>query len=386
MEQGVLSGFKMTLPDLACTRIHSFADMIDSSLEKRRFLLMKVATISGFLCVAALWSFEARADLIADFDRYAYPALMVLFAATLALAIRLPRHRRTVELGCYIGVSLYFVGALGTFSLLQQDNRIYTIANTLQWMPILYVCAFAFFEKTRAVVAAVTIFLLSLLPPLLVLTLEGPAFWNAELGALLINAYLVHAMILALMSVFTLLHNRLTQTSALAISMQETANTDFLTGIANRRGLEAALEAADPTPKHPLALILFDIDHFKAFNDRHGHLAGDAALKEVADLAVSQLRAGDVIGRWGGEEFLMITRDTDSAAALCLAERVRRTVDAQCFVGRERLSVSAGVAAWDGQQCLADVLAAADLSLYEAKRRGRNCSAALKPREAVLAK
>jgi diguanylate cyclase (GGDEF)-like protein len=131
----------------------------------------------------------------------------------------------------------------------------------------------------------------------------------------------------------------------------------------------------------PLALALVDIDHFKAVNDTHGHLAGDKALRAVTDALRSQLRAYDLAGRFGGEEFVILLPQTRESDALRVAERLRSHVAAMTIpVGGDddpgrfvSLTISVGVAALDGEHReLTDMMAAADRALYYAKETGRN--------------
>jgi diguanylate cyclase (GGDEF)-like protein len=130
--------------------------------------------------------------------------------------------------------------------------------------------------------------------------------------------------------------------------------------------------------QRPLALVLFDIDHFKAINDELGHLGGDFALREltacVRDVCV---RHEDLLARYGGEEFVLVLVETSKDDALNVAERVRRTVESHNFRFEDRtfsLTVSLGVAVTTGEPnvAAADLLAQADAKMYEAKRAGRN--------------
>jgi diguanylate cyclase (GGDEF)-like protein len=133
--------------------------------------------------------------------------------------------------------------------------------------------------------------------------------------------------------------------------------------------------------RSPLAVALVDIDHFKAVNDTHGHLAGDIALRAVSDALREQLRGYDLAGRFGGEEFAVLLPQANEADALGIAERLRAHVAAMLIPLGEgtssaasiRLTISVGVAALDGPGTeLTDLLAAADAALYYAKQTGRN--------------
>jgi diguanylate cyclase (GGDEF)-like protein len=154
---------------------------------------------------------------------------------------------------------------------------------------------------------------------------------------------------------------------------------DALTGIFNRRHFGEVLtdELARAAIGDAPAVLLLDLDHFKSINDRHGHLAGDAALQTVAGRIVSVLRGPDCLARWGGEEFAILAPRLDRAGASALAERARRAVSQEpvAIDGVEvtlTLSVGAALAA-DGLGTPDELVDAADQALYEAKRAGRNC-------------
>lgn len=157
------------------------------------------------------------------------------------------------------------------------------------------------------------------------------------------------------------------------------AETDFLTGIANRRHAMAQAElvfAQASASNRPLALLLIDIDHFKQTNDRHGHDAGDSAIREVAFRVVGSLPSQAVFGRMGGEEFMVVLPDHRLAEAVVRAERIRQAVAAAPFaVGgvSEHLTISIGLAERaEANGDLDSLYRAADQALYEAKRSGRN--------------
>jgi diguanylate cyclase (GGDEF)-like protein len=158
-----------------------------------------------------------------------------------------------------------------------------------------------------------------------------------------------------------------------------TARTDSMRGLLSRRyvgeQLEVLLADADRQGT-AVSVLMVDIDHFKTINDTHGHRAGDRAIKHVADRLAASLRADDVIGRWGGEEFLAILPDTGLADASGVAERMCLLLAASPIeIGTDgqlvAIQTSVGVAEHTGE--LTDALIhRADLALYEAKSAGRN--------------
>ncbi len=168
--------------------------------------------------------------------------------------------------------------------------------------------------------------------------------------------------------------------SAINDQLVRIARTDGLTGIDNRRRLE---ERLDETFEHsrrlgePFACVMCDLDKFKSVNDDYGHQAGDAVLRQFAQLLREQAREIDRVGRYGGEEFMLILPGATVDAAVAFAERVRKAVDGRTFsfAGAViRRTVSCGVAAWPhpGIADVAALVRAADDALYAAKAQGRN--------------
>jgi len=160
--------------------------------------------------------------------------------------------------------------------------------------------------------------------------------------------------------------------------LETLAATDSLTGLANRRRLDQVLRqewARAQRSRKPLAVLMVDVDHFKAFNQRHGHAGGDHALREVAKTIEACIRRpADLAARYGGEEFQVVLPETDLAGAQLLAERIRASVEALAPFADDAhsVTVSIGIGLSGTQHDLAGVLGAADEALYRAKANGRN--------------
>ena len=167
---------------------------------------------------------------------------------------------------------------------------------------------------------------------------------------------------------------------------RDAAHVDHLTGLANRRALfEAAQLELGRSRVHPrpTALVVFDADHFKGVNDRHGHAGGDAVLRHLAEIMQGSLREVDLAARVGGEEFAVLLPSTGLERACAVAERLRASVAgaAASFDGHPiGCTVSAGVAVdLDGSASIDQLLRQADQALYAAKREGRNRVASVPP-------
>jgi diguanylate cyclase (GGDEF)-like protein len=154
------------------------------------------------------------------------------------------------------------------------------------------------------------------------------------------------------------------------------SRVDALTGIFNRRHLDEQLVEAGKTAargQQSLAIFMLDIDHFKQVNDSHGHPAGDQVLQEFARRLKSTLRAGNVVGRWGGEEFLVIAPRTTQEEAVMLGERIRLSIaDKPVDLGSVRLSITVSIGCGVGLKPSAELVAQADAALYRSKAEGRN--------------
>lgn len=156
------------------------------------------------------------------------------------------------------------------------------------------------------------------------------------------------------------------------------ATKDPLTGVYNRASLSSTLEREVGLAKrhaHQLSIILLDVDHFKQVNDTYGHLAGDHVLRNLGHTIGTCLRDSDILFRYGGEEFLVLLSNTPESGALCLAERIRRTIADRPILFEDNaftLTVSLGVASLSAHDTHHMLVSKADLALYYAKTQGRN--------------
>ncbi len=161
-------------------------------------------------------------------------------------------------------------------------------------------------------------------------------------------------------------------------SIHEEAQLDHLTGILNRRGIESALEAEMARTRRTgicFSMLLIDVDHFKTINDRCGHACGDESLRLVAQTVLRTVRIYDRMGRYGGDEFMLLLPQADSAEAMSTASRIVEEV--RKLPPRMKglpMTVSIGVTCSWAQEHSADVMTRADAALYAAKRGGRDCA------------
>ncbi len=170
--------------------------------------------------------------------------------------------------------------------------------------------------------------------------------------------------------------------NSLATSMVE-ANRDAITGLSNRRSFDKAIEEAcrrTDSGSFAFCLLMVDIDHFKSFNDRFGHLVGDSVLTLVASCLKQTIKGRDIVARFGGEEFAVILPDTTLQNAVKVSDQIRERIASRELRKRStgeslgRITVSIGVASRRPGEWPRQIIERADSCLYEAKRAGRNCT------------
>lgn len=169
---------------------------------------------------------------------------------------------------------------------------------------------------------------------------------------------------------------RTSQLEAFTKKLTYLSNTDQLTNVYNRRKLDEVLAYEHSRVKRygvAFAVIIADIDSFKSINDTYGHLTGDEVLVRVSRVIKDNVRMTDTVGRWGGEEFMIIAPNTDKASARIVCEKIRRLIEAQKYDSELKVTASFGVAEIQGQEESIDhLIMRTDRALYEAKRLGRN--------------
>ncbi len=153
------------------------------------------------------------------------------------------------------------------------------------------------------------------------------------------------------------------------------SRTDALTKACNRRYCDEILsQQISQARRHPhnFSVVLIDIDHFKSINDTYGHQAGDEVLIKISEIMMTNIRDADYFGRWGGEEFMIICPQIESAEASKMAEKLRRLLEAYSFSGVGKVTASFGVTSYSDGDTIDDLIKRSDTSLYKAKENGRN--------------
>ncbi len=239
------------------------------------------------------------------------------------------------------------------------------------WIPVIYVFAFTLAghrASLRLSLGILALFVAISLPYLV----QRPVATHANFT---FQLHMVSAILVAALYFFASYQHRLQAAQLTVDELARLANTDALTGLANRR--RATETIATELLRfgrygHALSVILIDIDHFKAINDRHGHGFGDTTLVALARRARELLRDVDLLGPWGGEEFIVVMPETDFAQALDKARTLCTHVARHPLAGDATVSISCGATCVRPGDSADSLLQRADQALYAAKRGGRN--------------
>lgn len=247
----------------------------------------------------------------------------------------------------------------------------YNLATFAQWFPLAYIILFLFLKKNQALAVSICIYGSLLIAVLIKLYLERSLPLAEQTFP-----YFVHMLMSHLIYITVFVAVATLQMSFAAARLEaDKADIDPLTGLANRRAALRILQqaVAQASREHPWAVILIDIDCFKAINDTFGHSVGDCVLVQVADLLRQEVRKTDLASRWGGEEFLVVLGPRSPAEAMKIAERLRLRLAAHPHPEVEQVTASFGVAiATNTGETLDALVSRADAALYQAKREGRN--------------
>ncbi len=196
------------------------------------------------------------------------------------------------------------------------------------------------------------------------------AYSDISISRIIATSITLYTLILASEWIRVASYSAISTTSE---SHREQANTDPLTHILNRLGVQTRLKSRPLDPAS--ALVIIDIDNFKEINDKQGHDFGDRVLVKLASLLKQHTKGGDIVGRWGGEEFLVILNDTSTTSAAELISKIKEHFQQEALFHEGKhipITFSAGIAALDHAEAFETATKQADLRLYKAKEQGRN--------------
>ncbi len=344
--------------------------------SRQDFIILELIFVVGGLVFGMVWWLERASGLITDWDRILLPSMAAITLLNGLLLWVRPQWHMTLKLVSTLTLNIYLVITLqSTLHFGEEAEAWYQFATGMHWLPLGYGAAFVFLN-TRAALIVSGITIAGMFCPLtwLILTNQSPS-WAPNFTSYVSVMALAQGMYVLMMLAVGQMRTNQHQAEQTAREMTHLARSDALTGLPNRRAMEAqvgALLANSRLAQRPLAVALIDIDHFKSVNDRFGHAAGDDVLREIGQVMRAELRGIDIVGRWGGEEFLLLAPEQSISAAAALVDRVRRAVSLHTFVHGETVTVSIGLAQALGDDDEARLMQRADQALYRAKEAGRN--------------
>jgi diguanylate cyclase (GGDEF)-like protein len=259
---------------------------------------------------------------------------------------------------------------LGMFTLYHL-GRIYTSLHAagidlyLEWSGVYDVCVFMVLQGKKGLAYALFIYMLTL-------CIGVPDFHQTnELDGILTHFFVANIIYIVVLYYF----QRLLSASTESTTLRKMAYQDYLTNIANRRMIDRWIEEEIEKSEEnntTFSIVYFDIDHFKQLNDQFGHHVGDDVLREFADVVKSTIRESDYFGRWGGEEFIIVSPNVPEHETEKLAERLRKTLEKHSFRTVGNLTASFGISSFSKSDLSNTLLHRADHALYVAKNSGRN--------------
>jgi diguanylate cyclase (GGDEF)-like protein len=332
------------------------------------------------------------ADLAIDSPRYMWLMASVLFAigATIgAIVLAIPHPETFDDSALWINVVAGFAGAV--FARLAAERLPQWPLHVIIVFGILIVARSAYYTGDQAGffilfcvwiglytvfffprrVALAYLVVIAVTYAWLLIELDSTAAlarWFAGIGTIFLGAFLIDSLVERVRRIARDNAAIAAEREQLMATLAEVARTDDLTGLANRRAWDEALERElkrAGRDESPLCVGIIDLDHFKEFNDLNGHLAGDRMLKQISSAWVGELRASDFLARYGGEEFALALPGCSLDDASVLVERLRAATP-------ERETCSAGIVLWDGSEAGEELVGRADSALYMAKAMGRD--------------
>lgn len=347
------------------------SDQVDDRPERRAYF---VVLISLLLAVIVVWAVMGATD---GFRRVAFPTVVVVHAVLVVGVVtrRLPLGLVGAWLVAFTAALLFGRMATWEAELVARPADVGgSVTTVLGWFGILYAMAFLVFGTRRGAIVSLSGFVG--LYVAVGLSWSWGMLAEANSSHLLAFTPVTHATLIAIIWVLARNVERLAAVRTTAELLQLQASTDPLTGVANRRCLDdelARLVAEALRYDQPLSVILIDLDYFKDVNDTHGHHVGDEVLVDTVHRLQATIRDSDLLGRWGGEEFLLTATHTDHQAACALAERCRRAITRSPMKSSGvTMTASLGVASLAPDDDVRTLMRRADLAMYTAKSDGRD--------------
>ena len=337
--------------------IHDMENAGDNKYVRLKRKIYLVIFPILFIINFTYWLFSLYVD---NFLEQALPPLCLLILIVWVL-IYFKRLMRTCEI---LSLALFGLYHICKVYFLTSELEIGMINVYAFWSPIYFIFIFLVLERKRALGFSIFILLISVVIGIFHSD-------NPRANDTLIQYYLSTMIYILILFYF----KKVTLAYIESDMLKKKAYYDYLTGIANRRSVDTWLKNEVNRchqTNHIISVIYFDIDYFKQVNDEYGHDIGDHVLKEFSSLVKSTIRPSDLFGRWGGEEFIIISTNQSLTGATQFAERLRKTIESHSFRYVDHVTSSFGVASYEPNDVPKTIINRADQALYRAKNNGRN--------------
>ncbi len=335
----------------------------DSTQPRLNTAFFRLLLLFAIFCYCAIWYIDRVSGLIVSFDAVSYPICIACFSLAFVLSYCRWIRDEWLHLFVYLVICGFLVGT----SLWHHVGSTVAFADSSQWMGLNYVIAYLFLDAKKVLPITIGVYLATILGHFYVVNLSCNL---ADTLSIVINIAVAQLVYIVLMYIVLKLRIAGYVASQRAKDLERDVNIDPLTQIMNRRGIEKTIQTKQGQGSY--AVMLLDIDHFKAVNDSYGHLAGDRVLVKLARHLSEELTDNDVFGRWGGEEFLVVVYNANRSAVMSKAERLRRSLARLECESIGEITVSIGVAYANEADSFINMFHLADKNLYQAKQAGRN--------------
>ena len=350
-------------------------DVASPAIRSFQVRLLKVIAGLALISVTIIWLYEANVlHQITIIDRFGYPCFLFSMSAVL-IAV-------TIKAEIYSIAALFAALTFAIYEIVFLQavfygfiSDIYSVQTFSLWAPLIYVAVFVFLERPKSIIISLLIYTTLLIPNLVRVFFDLTSIRGDPIFYIMLHMICSHPFYITSLMFVENMGRLLIETKDEVSAIKAVADLDFLTQIPNRRVMSVLIEAylgQDREAGSCFALILLDIDHFKKVNDTYGHDIGDQVLISSAEIIKQNLRAQDVCGRWGGEEFIVVLGKVDLAEAAKLAERLRIAFEKFEHPKVGEVTISLGVTLSCSDDTRESLLQRADKALYQAKAQGRN--------------
>lgn len=329
---------------------------------------MRVLLIFAMICFLMKWAIDHFSGIIMPFDAAAYPICLVCFALSYGLSYTHWLKEESLYGLVYTVITGYLISTSIYHHMIGNGH----FSNAAQWLGLNYVTAYLFLDVRRAGPTTLLVLFVTLIGHYCVLIQQFPL--SDTLGVVL-NIGIAHLVYIVLLWTVVKMRIANAEVRTKVRILDQHAHIDPLTRLLNRRGLARELKHLEADYKQcaqQYAVFIIDIDHFKLINDQYGHLIGDHVLVEFSHLLDSLASQNEVVGRWGGEEFVVLTKKRDERSLFDYAERIRVAIEEYRFTSVTHVTASIGICHCSEAENTDQMFNIADKNLYRVKQRGRN--------------